>query len=94
MVFAKRTGLCGVLAVGHSVNRQIINKRMMHTRQQEHLSLLNTDVPEFAIVDDPQEHAALVLVEPFLQPTKAPSALCMFIATYIDSPEIVCPCDS
>lgn len=77
MVFAKRTGLCGVLAAEHSVNRHTSNKRMMPTRQQEHLALLNTDVPELAIVDDPQEHAALVLIEPFLQPTKVPSALCI-----------------
>ena len=37
------------------------------TGQEEHLALLDADVAERAVVDDAQEHAALVLVEPLLR---------------------------
>ena len=40
----------------------------MHTWKEEHLAFLNADVPELLAVDHSEEHATLVLVEPFLHP--------------------------
>ena len=40
----------------------------MHIWKEGHLSFLNADVPELLAVDHSEEHATLVLVEPFLHP--------------------------
>ena len=66
MVFAKRTGLCGVLA--GSKNIEPYKERVSSGKQLTCTYLLNMNVPELPLVYDAKQHGALVLVEPFLGP--------------------------
>ena len=47
------------------------------TWEQEHLTLLDANVLELISVDDAEEHATLVLVEPFLCGSARPSWLAL-----------------
>lgn len=53
--------------VGSSARETLASRSSGRTWQQEHLALLNPDVLEDPIVDDLEDHVALVLVEPFLR---------------------------
>lgn len=52
------------LRFGSSVQADFIRRGNSRTRQEEHLLLLDADILELAIIDDFEEHAALILVEP------------------------------
>ena len=38
----------------------------LHTREKEHLAFFDANIAELFAIYDPQEHATLVLIEPFL----------------------------
>lgn len=76
---ANRFGLCGVLPVrsekgGYSRTISEIGCRgattsrtMELTWEEEHLSLFDPHITEHTLIDNLEDHVALVLVEPLLQ---------------------------
>lgn len=67
IVFAYRTGLCGVLPDKQGGKwHRLRGEDEALAWQQKHVAFFNNYVLEFTLVNDPQQHCSLVLVKPFL----------------------------
>ncbi len=67
IVFAKRTGLCGVFPGIHVGRSSAWPKPGTHTWKKKHFTFFNAYVFKHAIVHCSEKHSTFVLVEPLLR---------------------------